>query len=95
VADDVLSFIIVSWTPEVCICVSLCKVDSPHNYGGVVQKLLPRLGAKLDSNDRSGWGRAGKEMRPHWHVACIIELSLSEVTELGDGPNSISRWKES
>jgi hypothetical protein len=52
VVDDVLSFIIVSWTPEVCICISLCKVDSPHNYGGVVQKFVARLGAKLDSNDR-------------------------------------------
>jgi hypothetical protein len=38
----------------------------------------------------SGWDRVGKEMRPHWHVACIIELSLSEVTELWGWPKRIS-----
>jgi hypothetical protein len=31
----------------------------------------------------SGWNGAEKEMRLHWHVACIIELSLSEVTSFG------------
>ena len=46
-AHDVLSFIIVSWTPEVCICVSLCKVDNPNNYGGVVPGVVA---AKLTGN---------------------------------------------
>ena len=38
----------------------------------------------------SGWDRVGKEMRPHWHVACIIELSPSKVTELWGWPKRTS-----